>query len=147
MYFLFVKKYITSLGYAFKDPNNSYYLFCSCMKCKAEQYIYLCSRSSSKLLSPVIRRALILQLLATDMFCWSSSKSITWLLLILIFLSFSICLSTDSMCCCFPWWTIKLLDRSVSNFGQISGMAKCYLISLLHLLFQNCLPCWKTKQQ
>ena len=110
MYFLFVKKYITSLGYVYKDHDISYYLFCSCIKRKVEQCIYLCSRSSSKLLSPVIWRALILQLLATDMFCWSSSKSITWLLLILIFWSFSICLSTDSMCCCFPWWTIKLLQ-------------------------------------
>ena len=54
MYFLFVKKYITSLGYVYKDHDISCYLFCSCIKHKVEQCIYLCSRSSSKLLSPVI---------------------------------------------------------------------------------------------
>lgn len=69
---------------------------------KGVKRVYLCSRSASILSSPVMWSALILQLSAIFMFCWSSSNRMTSPLLIRSFWSFSICLSTDSMCCCFP---------------------------------------------
>ena len=69
-----------------------------------KRHIYLCSSSSSRLSSPFISIALILQLRATEMFCSSSSKRITSFFLIFNLWSFSIWLRTDSICCCFPVW-------------------------------------------